>query len=452
MLTEGLISEAWDKCLEHISSKIGRSSFETWFQTTKLLSLDDDKAVLEVPNRFFADFIEEHYNAVIVDSFVTCRQCSPKIEFVANDSADWKIVNEIAEGQASIRPLIKDNSNLKQFNPNYTFKTYVVGDSNQFANAASLAVAEAPGKTTFNPLIIYGGTGLGKTHLLQAIGNFALANETANKVVYVTSEQFTNQFIQFVHINKKSAEFYKKYQDVEILLLDDVQFFSGKESTQEEFFRIFNSLYQLRRQIVITSDRPPQDIPDMAERLLNRFSGGLITDIQPPVFETRMAILKQKAENDGVELPEDVISYVANHITNNVRELEGTLVKLIAYSSFTGISINLQTAKEVLGDTIDKTPHRITLDRIQKITAEAMGLSASILRTHTRKKEVSIARQIAMYLAKKKTSHSLKSIGLAMGGRDYSTVIHACKKIAGMVKEDQAFAGKIEEIEAALAE
>lgn len=447
MLASNEAQSMWPLCLDFIKERIGRISFETWFQTTRLTSIAENKATIEVPNRFFADFIEEHYKPLILTSFESIHGTKPEIEFTANSQADWKIANEIVESQAVSRPLIRENSSIKQFNPNYTFASYVVGDSNQFAHAASMAVAEAPGKTSFNPLVIYGKTGLGKTHLMQAIGNFALANETAQKVVYVTSEQFTNQFIQFVHINKNSSEFYKRYQDVEILLLDDVQFFSGKESTQEEFFRIFNTLYQMRCQIIITSDRPPQEIPDMTQRLLSRFSAGLITDIQPPDFETRMAILRQKAENDGVELPEEVVTFVANHIKTNVRELEGTLVKLIAYSSFTGITVTIDTAKEVLGDSIAKEPHRITLDKIQKVTAEALGLSTSILRTHTRKKEVAIGRQIAMYFAKKHTSHSLKSIGLALGGRDYSTVIHACKKIEGMLKEDEAFSKKLEEIE-----
>ncbi len=447
LLVDNDFSTVWPRCLDFIKERIGRISFETWFQTTKLSSMNKSKAVIEVPNRFFADFIEEHYKSLILTSFETVYGTKPEIEFTANSQADWRIANEIVESQSVARPLVRENATIQQFNPNYTFQSFVVGDSNQFANAASMAVGEAPGKTSFNPLVIYGGTGLGKTHLLQAIGNFALTNETAQKVVYVTSEQFTNQFIQFVHINKNSSEFYKKYQDVEILLLDDVQFFSGKESTQEEFFRIFNTLYQMRCQIVITSDRPPQEIPDMTQRLLSRFSAGLITDIQPPNFETRMAILRQKTENDGVELPEEVITYVADHIKTNVRELEGTLVKLIAYGSFTGISVTIDTAKEVLGDSIEKEPTRITLDKIQKVTAEALGLSTNILRTHTRKKEVAIGRQVAMYFAKKHTSHSLKSIGLALGGRDYSTVIHACKKIEGMLKEDIAFAGKLDQIE-----
>ncbi len=447
MLNNESLSIIWDKCLGYIKGEIGAVSYETWFQTTKLVGYDNKTATIEVPNKFFADFIEEHYGSVIMDSFEEIGVNRPVLDFLANSSSDWDIADEIVESRSVIKPLIKENKSLKQFNSNYTFNSFIVGDSNQFAHAAALAVSEAPGKTTFNPLVIYGKTGLGKTHLLQAIGNFALKEETARKVVYVTSEEFTNQFIKYVHRIKKSSEFYNLYKDVDILLLDDVQFFSGKAGTQEVFSRILNSLYQLKCQVVVTSDRPPQEIPDMAERLLNRFSGGLVTDIHPPNVETRMAIIKQKAECDGVKLPDDVVEYVANNIKNNVRELEGALVKLIAYSSITGIGINLNVTKELLNDSIDKTSRRVTIEQIQNLTAESMGVSPSVLRTHTRKKEVSIARQITMYLAKQHTVHSLKNIGLALGGRDYSTVIHACKKVERMLKEDSIFANKVKQIE-----
>ncbi|MBD3317268.1 MAG: chromosomal replication initiator protein DnaA, partial [Chitinivibrionales bacterium] len=319
--------------------------------------------------------------------------------------------------------------------------------SNRMAHAASLAVAEAPGQTSFNPLVIYGGTGLGKTHLLQAIGHFAQTEATAENVLYMTSQEFISQYISYVIDKKDSTSFYKKFADVELLLLDDIHFFSGKPGTQKEFYRIFNTLLMQRKQIVLSSDRLPEKIPDMMEHIINRFLGGLTTDIQPPNLETRMAIIRKKAEIDGLSLPPDVVQYIAGHITSSVREIEGTLIKLIASASFTGKDITLEVAQEIFGDVISQRDRRLTTAFIQQRVADNFGISVNQLSAHTRKRDVAHPRGIAMYLCKKWTKQSLRTIGLEFGGRDYSTVIHACKKIENALTEDAELRGRIEEIE-----
>ena len=315
------------------------------------------------------------------------------------------------------------------------------------AHAAAFAVAEAPGKTTFNPLVIYGGTGLGKTHLIQAIGHFAQTEGTAECVVYMTSEEFTSQYISYIIEKKDSTSFYKKFKDVDLLLIDDIQFLGGKPGTQKEFYRIFNRILLEKKQIILTSDRPPDKINDMMEHIINRFMGGLITDIQPPNLETRMAILRQKAETDGLMLPPEVVQYIAGQSTSNVRELEGMLIKLIASSSFTGKDITLDVAKEMYGDMISRKDQRLTIQFIQQKVAESFNTSPNQLTAHTRKRDVSHPRSIAMYLCKKWTKQSLRTIGLDFGGRDYSTVIHSFKKIEAEMLVDESLRKKIEALE-----
>ena len=437
----------WQTCLQKIYEKIGPASYETWFRTTDF-SLTNDHARILVPNQFFADFIEEHFAELIRTVLFEQQIKFGTISFVPTQK-DWKIVeplsNELEESR--IRALPRSVQSHQEFHPNYTFDRFVVGDSNRMAHAAALAVAEAPGKTTFNPLIIYGGTGLGKTHLLQAIGHFAQTEGTADSIVYLTSEEFSSQYINYVVHKKDSTSFYKKFTSVDLLLIDDIQFFSGKPGTQKEFCRIFNKLLLERKQIVLSSDRPPDKIPDMMEHIINRFLGGLIADVQPPNLETRMAIIHQKAEIDGLSLPMEVIHFIANHITSNVRELEGTLIKLIASSSFTGKDITLEVAKELCGDAISRKTERISIKRIQQKVAEAFSISPNQLSAHTRKRDVSFPRSVAMYLCKKLTSQSLRTIGLEFGGRDYSTVIHSCKKIESEQETDPGLQKKIEGIE-----
>ncbi len=441
----------WDACLARIQEKVGPASFETWFRTTELSVSPAGDVSIHVPNQFFADFVEEHF-AELVSEVLREEDIEPQnLRFVPVER-DWKIVEPLSETLSSARErevprAVEDKG---RFHGNYTFSSFVVGDSNRMAHAASLAVAEAPGKTSFNPLVIYGGTGLGKTHLLQAIGHFAETEETAEQVTYLSSEEFTRNYIDYVVHKRDSTSFYKKFSTVDLLLIDDIHFFSGKPGTQKEFYRIFDRLLGENKQIVLTSDRPPDCIPDMMEHIISRFLGGMITDIQPPNLETRMAIVRKKAEIDGYSLPDEVAAFIAANITSNVRELEGTLIKLIASSSFTGRDITLDIAKEICGDLVMRQQEPLSVDCIQRKVADAFDLSQNQLTAHTRRRDVSLPRSVAMYLCKKWTKQSLRTIGLEFGGRDYSTVVHSCKKIEKLLETDSELCEKIALIEEAI--
>lgn len=439
----------WDLCLEAIQEKVGPHSFETWFKTTSLSFSQDSTPCIDVPNQFFADFMEEHFSEVIKETLSHHGISAIQLRFNPVKK-DWKIIepatDTIVQKQSNRVPCHVTDGH--SFHPDYTFEKFVVGDNNRFAFAPCLAVAEAPGKTSFNPLTIYGGTGLGKTHLLQAIGHFAHHESTAENIVYMTSQEFINQYMEFVRDKKDSTSFYHKFSNVEFLLIDDIHFFSGKPSTQKEFYRIFNNLLLQNKQIVLSSDRPPEKIPDMMEHIINRFMGGLIADIQPPNFETRIAILKKKAEIDGILLPDEVTQYIASQVTSNVRELEGALIKLIASASFTGKDITIEAATEIFGDIISRKDQRLTISIIQDKVAEYFGISSHQLRAHTRKRNVSLPRNIAMYISKKLTKQALRTIGLEFGGRDYSTVIYACKKIENDLACDKEIQHHINALEA----
>jgi chromosomal replication initiator protein len=441
-------SSPWQQCLQKIQKEITPSTFETWFRTTDLLVSPEGHACIQVPNQFFADFMEQHFSELIKTMLNECTVAFKSLTFIPTVK-DWKIVEPLSEtiSEAQTKKIPHTVEKKGQFHPNYTFDKYIVGDGNRMAHAAALAVAEAPGKTTFNPLVIYGGTGLGKTHLLQAIGHFAQTEETADCVIYMTSEEFTTQYINYVIDKKDSTSFYKKFNNVDLLLIDDIHFLGGKPGTQKEFFRIFNRLLLEKKQIILSSDRPPDKITDMMEHIINRFMGGLITDIQPPNLETRMAILRKKAETDGLTLPDEVIQFIAGHITSNVRELEGTLIKLIASSSFTGKDISIEVAQEICGDIISRKNQRVSVLFIQQKVAELFDISPNQLTAHTRKRDASFPRSIAMYLCKKWTKQSLRTIGLDFGGRDYSTVIHACKKIEADLETDTELKQKVEKVE-----
>jgi chromosomal replication initiator protein len=330
-------------------------------------------------------------------------------------------------------------------NPRFTFETFVVGNSNQFAHAASKAVAEAPGKTAFNPLLIYGGVGLGKTHLLQAIASYALSYGTATKVIYISSERFISDFITSIQ-NNKTAEFSSLYRSVDLLLVDDIQFFSNKERTQEEFFHTFNTLHQRGKQIVLTCDRLPRELQGLEERLISRFLWGLVTDIQTPDLETRVAILQKKADNDGVVVPNDVLLFIAQNIKSNIRELESCLIKLLAYSSLAGEEISAEMAQEVLHDQIESTRKWITIESLQETVSSYFNIPSDLLRARTRKKEIVVPRQVAMYLCKQLTDSSLKTIGLHFGGRDHTTVIHAQQTIEEKLQKNSQLKRDVETI------
>ncbi|NNF04224.1 MAG: chromosomal replication initiator protein DnaA, partial [Rhodothermales bacterium] len=332
-----------------------------------------------------------------------------------------------------------------RLNPGYTFDRFIEGDCNRLARSASLAIAQQPGGTSFNPFFLYGGVGLGKTHLIQAIGNYVQANRPGDTVLYVSSERFTNEFVQAIQHNRVS-DFSLFYRQIDLIVIDDVQFFSGKEKTQEEFFHIFNALHQSGKQIVLSSDRPPRDIKGIEERLLSRFQWGLSADLQTPDFETRIAILNRKAEDDGIDIDDDIVEFVAHNIKSNIRELEGALIRLLAHGTLHKREIDLPLAKDVLRDLIKDTRVTLSIEQIQRFVCEYFDIDEDLVRAKTRKREVVQARQVAMYFCKQFTQHSLKTIGLHFGGRDHSTVIHANQSVENQIDTDPKFAEMIEEV------
>jgi chromosomal replication initiator protein len=436
----------WDDCLILLRKRIRQQSFCTWLKATRGLPSPEGSIRVAVPNKFVADWLEEHYLSLIRESIKETAGRELTLAFhVSRDSKNYHPQMSMNFEQPPPRKPSALNASERGLNPKYTFDAFVVGESNQFAHAAALAVAEAPGKTKYNPLYIYGGVGLGKTHLVQAIGHYVLdAYETIN-VLYVTSEKFTNDFINSITSNT-IQEFVNLYRNVDILLLDDIQFFAGKESTQVQFFHTFNVLYQNGKQIVLASDRPPREIKGIEERLLSRFQQGLVTDIQPPDLETRIAILNKKAESDSISLPIDVAAFIADNVTSNIRELEGSLIRLLAYASLNTKEITVELAKEVLKDTIRNGTKEVTLEHIQKKVAASYNLASESLCSKRKTQEVALARQVAMYLSRSLTNTSLKSIGLHFGGRDHSTVIHACTQVAENLKGDHNFKLKVDSI------
>ena len=342
-------------------------------------------------------------------------------------------------------PGIQEKEIDSQLNESYTFERFIEGDCNQLARSAAWAIAQEPGGTSFNPYLVYGGVGLGKTHLIQAVGNYVTENRSDKTVLYVSSERFTTEFVQSIQRNRIS-EFSMFYRQVDVLIVDDVQFFSGKEKTQEEFFHIFNALHQAGKQIVLSADRPPREIDGIEERLLSRFQWGLSADVQPPGLETRIAILQRKAEDDGIDLDQDVIEFIAHNVKSNIRELEGALIRLLAHATLHQRELDLALAKEVLRDLMKDEQANLTIDEIQRIVCEYMNIDEDRVRGKTRKREVVRARQIAMYFCKKLTQNSLKTIGLHFGGRDHSTVIHANKTVEDQIETDDQFRNMVEEI------
>ena len=436
-------NEAWSRCLSLIKENINDQSFSTWFKPTKATELQSSTLTIQLPSHFYYEWLEDHYSDLINQAVKQVLGDGGKLNYsVAVKHEDHAMQLPSINKRRNNNGATNDNATL---NKKYTFDSFVEGSSNQFAKAAALAVSEAPGKTSFNPLVIYGGVGLGKTHLIQAIGNFSLREGTVKRVLYVSSEKFTIEFINSIQ-NNKSTEFSKIYRNVDLLLVDDIQFFFNNERTQEEFFHTFNTLHQNGKQIVLSSDRPPKDITGIEERLLSRFQWGLVADIQSPDLETRIAILQKKAEENGIELPGEVVQLIAYNVTSNIRELEGCLIRLLAHSSLTGNDIDVQLAKRVLKDVISQKKKHITIEDIQKIVSEYYHIPDDLLRAKTRKKEVALVRQIAMYIAKNLTKHSLKTIGLHFGGRDHSTVIHAVSTIESYAKEDQSIYEDIQNI------
>jgi chromosomal replication initiator protein len=459
--TEELLAaqKAWDACLSIVRGQVSSLSFKTWFQPVSPLRLSGKELTIQVPSQFFYDWLEEHYNAIVKKALTSVLGEDASLFYfigaedplanISDDGSSKNINSDVRHERFSPHvPIRSENLQAVQsnLNPRYVFDNFIKGDSNQLARAAALAVANNPGGTSFNPLVLYGGTGLGKTHLMHALGNHAESTGKAKRILYVSSEKFTIDFIEAVQ-SDKMTDFSLTYRSIDLLIVDDIQFFSGKEKTQDNFFHIFNALYQLGKQIVLSSDVPPKELKGLDERLISRFQCGLTADIQPPDLETRIAILRKKSEENAFELPQDIIEFIAANVTSNIRELEGCLVSLLARASLENREINIDLAKDVLRVVVHDLRAPLTIDQIQIKVSEYFNLPVDLLRAKTRRQEIVHARQIAMYLAKELTNSSLKTIGLHFGGRDHSTVIHACQAVEEYIKTDSGFRQNIESLQ-----
>jgi chromosomal replication initiator protein len=439
----GLAMNTWDQILSRIETKVGRHAFYSWFKPTTLVAEDAASLTIRIPNPLFKDWLTKHYSGVISEAMTEVHRPNLALLFVADEQADPAAIQLSADEAA-----VFDNDAAPMgpvalapgaagLNPRYTFDTFIVGSSNQFAHAACRAVAEAPSRS-YNPLFIYGGVGLGKTHLMHAVGQYVLLHDRNLKLTYISSERFMNEMINAVRYDRV-LDFRERYRSVDVLLVDDIQFLAGKEGTQTEFFHTFNALYDSQKQIVLSSDCPPHEIPALEERLRSRFEWGLIADIQSPDLETKVAILKKKAETEAVPLPDNVAMYIAGRIKSNIRELEGSLIRLIAYASLTGQEISLGLAQEVLKNIIDHEEKAVTIDAIQKYVADYYNLKLADLKSRNNAKSVAMPRQVAMYLCKTLTHASLPEIGRSFGGKHHSTVIHSIRKVEELRKRDGNF-------------
>lgn len=494
--------EAWQECLAVIRDNISRQSFRTWFEPLRAVALDEEngtpKLTVQLPSRFFYEWLEEHYFGLLRKTItkvlgpngrlyydIVIEQDDPEPE--APRGARMQLParhgtpqppprspappdfgalapregSTPSQGRSDRRPTgaspqsggaanpfaipgVRQAEVEPHLNPHYIFDRFIEGDCNRLARSTAMAIAKQPGSTSFNPFLVYGGVGLGKTHLMQAIGNYARAEGKVRTVRYVSSEQFTSEFVQSIQ-NNRAGDFSRYYSQIDLLMVDDVQFFGGKEKTQEIFFHIFNDLHQKQKQIVLSTDRPPKDIAGIEERLLSRFQWGLAVDIQPPELETRIAILQRRAEDDGQPVDPEVLEYIATHVKSNIRELEGALIRMQAHAALEG-EIDLATAREALRDLISESKPQLTLEEIRRVTCDYLDIPEDLVRGRTRKKEVVQARQIAMYFAKQITKHSLKTIGQDFGGRDHSTVIHAVKSVENQMDTDTTYRQTVDAI------
>ena len=417
----------WDEVLAKVEAKVNRHSFATWFRPTTFLSLRESQLAIGVPNAQFKEWLAKNYQGVISEALTDLGRDDVQVHF--EDAPAGPAPGESTSAE-------RDGPG-PALNPKYTFESFVVGSSNQFAHAAARAVAEIPSKS-YNPLFIYGGVGLGKTHLMHAVGHYIQARQKRLNLCYISSDRFINEMINAIRFDRLPA-FRQKYRSVDVLLVDDIQFIAGKDRTQEEFFHIFNALHDAQKQIVISSDCPPRQIPTLEERMHSRFEWGLIADIQPPDIETKVAILRKKAEDERVELPENVTLFIASKVKTNIRELEGSLIRLIAFASLTGRDIDLPLAQEVLKDLLHTEDKPITIEMIQKFVADHYNVKLAELKAKNNAKVVAVPRQIAMYLSKTLTGASLPEIGKGFGGKHHSTVIHSVRKIDGLRKKDPEF-------------
>jgi chromosomal replication initiator protein len=428
-------ANVWNDILSRVETKVNRHSFYTWFKPTSFVQEDGKELTVKVPNSLFRDWLTKHYAGVINEAVSEVHRDGISIAFVTK--VDKDAISDSPDPPTLPPPPPPVPAQRRGLSPRYTFDRFVVGPSNQFAHAASLAVAEAPSRS-YNPLYLYGGVGLGKTHLMHAIGQYLLDQSPDLKLTYISSERFMNEMINAVRYDR-ILEFRERYRSMDVLLVDDIQFLAGKEGTQTEFFHTFNALHDSQKQIVISSDCPPHEIPALEERLRSRFEWGLIADIQPPDLETKVAILKKKAGAEGVPLANDVALYIAGRIKSNIRELEGSLIRLIAYASLTGSEISLNLAEEVLRDLLERDDQPVTIEMVQKFVANHYKLKIVDLKSRNNSKSVTLPRQIAMYLSKSLTNASLPQIGRSFGGKHHSTVIHSIRKIDDRCKRDRDF-------------
>ena len=461
----------WNNCLDFIKDNISEQSFKTWFLPIRAIKLKGQILHIQVPSKFFYEWIEEHYikllktaigrelgeDAKLVYSIVmenTYGNSNPyTVKIPSNNRAplhNAKVAVPVEIAAAGVRnpfviPGLKKVNIESQLNANYTFENFIEGDCNRLARAAGYAVGNNPGGTSFNPLLLYGGVGLGKTHLAHSIGIEIKDRYPEKTVLYVSAEKFTQQFIDSIRKNSRN-DFVHFYQMIDVLIIDDIQFFAGKEKTQDVFFHIFNHLHQQGKQLILTSDRAPVDLQGMEQRVLSRFKWGLSADLQTPSLQTRITILKRKLYSDGIEMPEEVIEYLAYSITSNVRELEGALISLLAQSSLNKREINMSLAKEMIDRFVKNTTREVSIDYIQKVVCDYFELSLELLNSKTRKRRIVQARQLAMFFSKKLTKSSLASIGAQCGGKDHATVLHACKTVNNLVDTDKQFRTYVDDL------
>ncbi len=438
----------WDDVLEYVRGQISETEFRTWFKQVRFLGVGDGVFQLGVPHSFARDWIKSKFSTVLEQALVDLGVETPKIGFQVVAPGPPEQVDMFSEPPASETQPHGKNGAAPRLNSKYVFNNFVVGPNNNFSHAAALAVAEAPGKA-YNPLFIYGESGLGKTHLMQAVGHEVGERQPKLQIQYITTEQFTNELITSIHGNSMAA-FRDRFRMVDVLLVDDIQFLAGKERTQEEFFHTFNALYESSKQIIISSDRPPKDIPTLENRLRSRFEWGMITDIQAPELETRIAILKMNAEYRGVKVPPEVIDYIARHVTSNIRELEGALVRTILYTSMNQEPLTRATAAKALSSVFASSDPSLTMPEILRVTAEHFSLSPEDLRSKGRRQELVAGRQVAMYLIRELTSHSYPEIGQYFSGRDHSTVMYAVQRVTDHLKDNEDLARKLQRIKETL--
>jgi chromosomal replication initiator protein len=424
----------WDKILQQVERRVNPHSFATWFRPTRQERAEDNRIVVRVPTKLFSKRLKETYGDILKAVLVEIGRPQLILDFI---SVEAEPAPGIAPTSPSPQAKLDFESTNNQLNQRYTFESFIVGASNQFAHAAAKAVAEQPSKS-YNPLFLYGGVGLGKTHLMQAIGHDLKKRNPALRLTYLSAEKFTNEVIASIRFERMAA-LRDRFRNMDVLMVDDIQFIATRERTQEEFFHTFNALYDQQKQIVISSDCPPKEISAIEERLRSRFEWGLIADIQPPDLETKIAILQKKAESERVHLPDDVAEYIARAIKSNVRELEGALIRLMAYASLTDVQINLQTAQQVLKNLIETQEKKVTIEQIQRAVGEHFGLRAQDLKVRSNSRVIAFPRQVAMFLVKQLTSASLPEIGKQFGGKHHTTVLHSIHKIEALRQVDKDF-------------